>query len=468
MKKRSLFSLIICSVFVAATGIVALNAAGLSRTLTVGECTEHDLVHYDAVAATDEHPGNIEYWVCCECHKSFSDANAEHEIANTNLSAGKAHIVEGDGRYVPALNLMRDYDCDFEEAPTSFRHNRTAAFDYYPYGNWSDMNGDVGGWYYIQQEEGNPSNMVIKQPAVVWHPGNTTVKKDLSANTAAPGTYEISFDVKVSETAKTAVNGAGLTGNLVGYCWCEPAYDFKTLDLSANWNQRTGELSTTEWTNLRCRYVIPEATAYTFNQFNLIYWPEGTVGEDNYVLVDNIKVYPVVGGVVDESANIDTIAGGDLEMFNPANTVQSHANKWWVDNNVRGTAGTVMDGTNRVFKFGGVPQPVCVNFVGPSTLAKINGVIKVSLDAKKGPACTALDRGINFKIWDCMEWQTPFDTTGLKTDEYTRISQYFTIYANPAKESFLTLWFCMDKPGPSTSADDYILMDNISIEVVYL
>lgn len=465
MKKKNLFSLILCGAFAAMTAFAAAVVTNTKIGLTRAEpeCTTHDLNHYDAVEATLEHPGNVEYWVCCKCHKSFSDAEATHQIANTDVSAKKDHIVEGDGRYVPALDLMSGLNGDFEAVQTTFRHNSTAAFDYYPYGNWSDKNGDVGGWYYIQPEPGNESNYVIKQPAVVWYPGNTTVKKDLSANTAKTGTYELSFDVKVSESAKTLNNGT-VTGNLVGYCWCDEVADFKFLDLSANWNQRTGDLSTTEWTNIRCRYVITEN--HTFNQFNLIYWPEGNVGEDNYVLIDNIKVFKVTDGIADESVNIDTIGGGDLEMFNPNNTVQSFNQYVHVENPVVDKAGTKVIDDNRVMFMGGDNKPVAMNIVGPDTLAQVSGTYKVSMKVKKGTASTM--SCINFNAWDLMNWQDPINTSSVTTDGWTTVSGYYNITANEARVGRVSLFFCVDKTAaPYGGAEDYVLIDNISIQRVY-
>ena len=57
------------------------------KTITTGSVipkAAHTLTHHAAVAATETSEGNTEYWECSVCHKYFSDANGETEIAENS------------------------------------------------------------------------------------------------------------------------------------------------------------------------------------------------------------------------------------------------------------------------------------------------------------------------------------------------------------------------------------------------
>lgn len=56
-----------------------------------------DLVHHEAVAATAEKDGNIEYWECADCGKYFSDATGDNEITD------KASVVVKWTENAPAI-----------------------------------------------------------------------------------------------------------------------------------------------------------------------------------------------------------------------------------------------------------------------------------------------------------------------------------------------------------------------------
>ena len=61
--------------FAAGFGAIAtlgLSVLGVKAALptTATEC-EHVGNHYDAVAATQLHAGNQEFWACCNCHEQF-------------------------------------------------------------------------------------------------------------------------------------------------------------------------------------------------------------------------------------------------------------------------------------------------------------------------------------------------------------------------------------------------------------
>ena len=55
-----------------------------------GDLAPHTLTHYDAKAATCTETGNIEYWQCSVCNKTFSDNNAATEVTDV-IVAAKGH-----------------------------------------------------------------------------------------------------------------------------------------------------------------------------------------------------------------------------------------------------------------------------------------------------------------------------------------------------------------------------------------
>ena len=54
-----------------------------------GECAHSNLENVSAKEATCSNEGNIEYWKCSECEKSFKDANATEEATEAELSIEK-------------------------------------------------------------------------------------------------------------------------------------------------------------------------------------------------------------------------------------------------------------------------------------------------------------------------------------------------------------------------------------------
>ena len=83
--------------------------------------TGHNLIKTDAVEATEDTEGNIEYWTCSNCGKFFSDANGSAEISqeDTVLLSGKQkeekYGIRLDEEHFPDGNFrifLSDYDTD--------------------------------------------------------------------------------------------------------------------------------------------------------------------------------------------------------------------------------------------------------------------------------------------------------------------------------------------------------------------
>lgn len=69
----------------------------LSRETKTIDAPGHTMTHVDAVEATTEAAGNIEYWYCTACNKYFRDAEGQTEIAQADTVIPKiAGPVKGD------------------------------------------------------------------------------------------------------------------------------------------------------------------------------------------------------------------------------------------------------------------------------------------------------------------------------------------------------------------------------------
>lgn len=371
-------------------------------------------------------------------------------------------------------NLLSQHNGDFENpVEETIRLDCINDWNSYPYGNWSDRNGDVGGWYYICPDE--DGNMVIKMPAVVWFPGNTTVKKDMSPNCAQAGkTFEISFDIKASEKALTA-NNNGVYGKLDGYMWDGSAHAFTFIGSSVVKDIATSDT----WSNVRVRYTTGD-TDGEYAQFNLVYWPEDYVGEDNYVLIDNIEVYEVIDNVAGNT-NVDTIAGGDLEMFSQSTF---NANRWYLNDTLLiepSAIGSQLvneteDGLpNNVFKaYSANSKNVEFDLKGDLALAD-GGIYKITMRVKKSAGATALTH-IGFTAWAWSEGsadayrlveETFFAGVDMvSSEEWITIEAYFVSDVQPDTTDInLFFWVTLNNDTVQ-SAENFVYIDDIAIHQV--
>lgn len=60
----------------------------------------HSLEHVDAKDPTLFEPGNIEYWTCTGCYKSFSDSEGNNEIFDVMIDKLPPEIIKGNGQIV--------------------------------------------------------------------------------------------------------------------------------------------------------------------------------------------------------------------------------------------------------------------------------------------------------------------------------------------------------------------------------
>lgn len=367
--------------------------------------------------------------------------------------------------YKQSNNIQALYNCDFESG-SGIKLSRTASWNVYPYGNWSDLdNSGVGGWYYIETQE--DGNTCLKVPAVVWYPGNTTIKKDLSRETAQPGTYEISFDIKASHEAMTN-NVNGKYGALAMYMWndCENRVGVTDVHATSSWVVKDIANEDT-WSNVRVRYTIN--TLGTYNQFNLIYWPESSVSEANCIYLDNIEVYKVVGGEVVEE-NIDTLEGGDLEKWSTNPMTQ---NMWYAGDTVLiepSAIGSsfIEEENNHALKIQSASKEAAFNLKGNISELRKGGLFEMNFKLKKGSDLS--DPAFGFTMWSFKNGTsfqlvdvTPISISDANANEYTQYSVRFFSKGHEGADSLnIYYWIELDNAN-NDSENKYIIIDDVAI-----
>lgn len=98
MRAKNLFAVILASAAFLTAGLVS----------GCGETHEHTLRHVDAEQPGCEEQGNLEYWVCDECGKYFSDEAATQEIVSEDIMLPARHQLE----YCEAVTADGVFSCD--------------------------------------------------------------------------------------------------------------------------------------------------------------------------------------------------------------------------------------------------------------------------------------------------------------------------------------------------------------------
>ncbi len=366
-------------------------------------------------------------------------------------------------------NLQSSYNSNFSNG-SRIRLDRIGGWNNYPYGNWSDMNNGLGGHYYIEEE--NDGNMMARIPAVVWYPGNTTMKRDLGSGCYDVGTYEISFDIKASEKS-LSYNANGKYGHISGYLWNNHnASDSLYVGTSSTLFNTTGlvvkdipGISTTSYTNVRLRFTLNEKV--TYNQFNLIYWPEHELGEDNCVFVDNIEVFQVVANVVQEE-NVDENIGGDFEAWS---TREMNNNHWYANNTVlpeKSTLGSsiVHEDGNDALKIQAKSSIAQFNLKGNKEELPKGGIYEMDIKVKKADA--SINPTLAFTMWGFaggntteLMTQTEIDIASAKEDQFTKYTVRFATKEATNIDS-INIFFTINFHSENVETN-YLIIDDVEI-----
>ncbi len=348
-------------------------------------------------------------------------------------------------------NLQANLNGDFEQVVNVLSQSQWGLT--YPYGNWSAMDYSI-----ITETNGNTC---AKLQPYMWYPNDIILKKDASGNIVNVGTYVIAIDVKLGPNEHVS------EGKIVFALAYNGGY--RTIaDVQAN----LANCTTDGWTTIEYEYTITAEDNINsgWAQLDFTYWPEVDL-TDNYVLIDNIRVY-----AKDDTnkANIDGIAGGDFEKFTTFTENKWHVNDTiLIEPNGIGSAIVNEDG-NRVFKAYSNGVTCEFDLKGNTAIAN-GGIYKMSLNIKLG-ADNQLFDSLGFTAW---AWTTDddnahqivqntsfgkLDTVG--KDGYTTLEVYFTAdsLAN-CKAINLFFWVGINN-GELQSANNYALIDNVTIQQV--
>ena len=571
----------------AALFAIVCTTNNASLFVRADECAHTEVVHYDAVEPTCDKAGSIEYWVCCECHNSYSDEALTNLIANTANSNGVV-FTEDDGRYlapthalgeikpvvaptaetegsavqecekcdhtveykilklsskvtltgnilaweavegataynvfnddallhtttelsytlphdvlvdasrqspeilgVQAITTAEGYfaygvatidsddlavseniqpNADFSSVNNviTYEANDNGKWTYYPYGNWN-----VTPYHFITDETGNS---FAKLSCGSWGQA-AEFKRDLSAETVQPGTYEISFDVKASETALTATAGDGITTAWCNiYMWNNAGGTDHATAVDGKWILKD-HANSEDWTNARLRYNVDAAG--TFNQFNIQIWAEGQY-VDSYMLIDNIEIYKVVDGVAVET-NVDTKGNGDFEGLNT--TVMARPGTWYHNGNIlleHESVGSsiVKEGENTALRLwsGNRTSDARITLKGNGAM-NTAGMYLVTVNLKLG-IDASLDTAIKLTVWSWKDGGVqalcdqitlrPMGGPELNTETYATYGGVLVSkgFANDWANLFIVADLGNDV---NPSADNCIYIDNLTVSTL--
>lgn len=382
---------------------------------------------------------------------------AETNEEYVDMESYKAEVtLRTTGANAQAL-LNGDFELPIEEYVVA------AANDWgqYPYGNWSQ------GAYYIVKDGDNMCGKIV---ASTWYPGCTKLQKDLSNTICKAGEYRLSFDIKLSKTAKnnfaTDENGRRY-GHIDVGLWTG-LETYISIDTTRN-NLQIANCDT--WTNFTFDFTLPSDCG-NFIHLCVAYWPEVAL-TDNYVLIDNIVVQKMVDGQP-VAGNLDTIPGGDFELW--AASADSLKTDTWLANNtilIESSASnssliTETDG-NTALKINSQASQAVFNLAGnPSVLGKA-GLYEMTFRLKKGTGLDAPD--FSFEMWSWANGGTPFalvdkiavDITRANDQTYTEYKIKF-VSKGMADCDQVNICFRVEQASNQLpNQEKYIIIDDVSI-----
>lgn len=353
-------------------------------------------------------------------------------------------------------NLQAEKNYDFESAITLAAGSGWSA---YPYGNWGSTseNDSYGPAYIIQDLSGNTC---LKIQATAWWPHGVAVWKDLSTNLLTAGTYKVIMDVKLGEPIHTSGSGETLK------------YDTLTCVLFYNGGQinaTSGNIiscTDTGWT--RVEYVFSYASDLTdYVQLAMYYWPELTI-DNNYVLIDNIKV--VAADDANET-NLDTKGCGNFEDF-----YKPTSNVWFggqfsvlAETSSVGSS-IILNGDNHVLKvYNSSSSDNCfIDVTGNALELRQVGTYKVTIKVKTS---NVANLGLGFCYYTAngkMGGDVNFSSeemSKVNNEGWTEITVYYQI-TEESNAEWANMFFWVYDHNTTNDPSVYTLIDNVVIQRV--
>ena len=150
-------------------------------------------------------------------------------------------------------------------------------------------------------------NAALKIKTVNPWPAFTQFKKLVPGSLNVSGTtYRLLIDVKLGS------NAAVPTSKLdIQYFYPSTSGIGSVIISDGRQLQNVGSVNSNGWTTLEYEFTIGEGALTDWANITFIYWCEGALDENNYVLVDNIRVV----AADQTNVNLDTIGNGDFEIY---------------------------------------------------------------------------------------------------------------------------------------------------------
>ena len=283
--------------------------------------------------------------------------------------------------------------------------------------------------------------------------GKATITHSASTDILNAGTYIISMDVKLGSSA----NGALSFGLYDGKSWYE----------TANTNIDISNANSSEWTKVSSEFTLTANATGEYANIDISYLVS-TSGENNYIMIDNIKfVNKETGKAVYTGRNINFESFYNdglldtLDWHNDGINDVILVSKGSIYNSL-----IVEDDGNIAFKAYTTNTIATIVSFKASTEVANAGVYKMSMRVKLGPDATNAGP-IGFRMF-ASEWIGVFDNyftdlSALNKDEWVTIETYFVVPKTVAVTYNTMEMFFYTNNFPNPSVDNYFLIDNIEI-----
>ena len=152
------------------------------------------------------------------------------------------------------------------------------------------------------------TNAALKFKTVHVWPQFNQIKKLVPGSLNVVGaTYRLLIDVKLGS------NPLVPTSKLDIHYFFPTAGGFNKVIISDGRQlQNVGSVNSDDWTTLEYEYTIADGAKQDWANITFIYWCEGVLDDDNYILVDNIRI---VAADDSTNTNLDTIGNGDFDNY---------------------------------------------------------------------------------------------------------------------------------------------------------
>lgn len=349
----------------------------------------------------------------------------------------KSEAVSVDVKH-DTINLQHGLGTDFERFNKTYYLNDVWIQNYANFGN---------GQVLVMKEDDNafaklsPTNKSLL----------STLTHDASVKILKAGTYVFSMDVKVG----SAIDGAVSFRIYDGKTW---TWDkAQVIDISSANSQ--------DWTTVKCEYVIDADLVGDYAHLE-IYYDALVVGNDNYIMVDNIKISTKGSSKNLESGNNYNFDHFYEKMLSTSNWKSDGKNSvvYVSDDSLENGFVTIDD--NTVFKaYTSFAKCTSVNFKGNPSIAT-EGVYELTVRVKGGPDANKLGSiGVrlfgdnSFKVVDVR-----FDgVENINSEKWTTLKLTFVVKQTKVTDYVNIEFYVYTNNDEDSSPDNYLLVDDLSV-----